>query len=361
MKRVLFYAKSEIQIYANAAVFNTNYEEFADINVDPDTTKESVELEVMTKVFSKKGWECFWTCLDWLKEEGGTLRFYDPIHRSERLVTISDMNENFEVIIFRIIGTVEKNRDWILRALDILEENFKGLIFNHPKAMKYGITKDYLLKLQDAGFPVIPTVRFDPTVSFVDLIQGAEVGKQYIIKPTTGELSNSLAELVSNDCVRFFDKGESAFKTVPGEGYLRFKEGKLGGWLLQPLLKNIKNGEYQLIFFGEKLSHGLKKTYLNITDENPLPSQKYREVALYEPAEHELEMALLVREYFQVELLMPIYSFRFDYIKTQNDEIKILEFEILNPGFFLGYIKDDNVKFCIAYQFEKAILRQLSR
>lgn len=344
MRQILFYAKHPEQIEANAKVLDNNFEKLADIDVHSDKTVESIELDVLTKVFSKKGWDCYWTCLNWLDLDKGTIKFFEPFKRTTEIIKINQLSDNFAVILFRIIGTVEGQRDFVSKAIDTLQQNFSGLLINHPETMKYGIRKDYILELQANGFPVIPTKYFENTVTLDSVTASIDNPTKYIIKPVTGELSNSLTTLDRVD-----------------ENFLRRKESKVGGWLVQPLLNEIWDGEYQLVFFRETFSHGCRKSYTKISDEMLLPSQDHREINLYEPTDKEKELALSVRKFFEDKLSKPIYTCRFDYLKMKDGSIKILEFEILNPGFFIGYLKDDVTKFNVAHKFAVEIKHMLSK
>ena len=365
MRQILFYAKHPKQIEANAKVLDTNFSKFADIDVHSDKTVESIELDVMTKVFSKKGWECHWTCLDWLNLGNGTIQFFEPFKQTTQTIKLNQLSEDFTVIVFRIIGTVEGKRALIDKAIDTLQGNFSGLLINHPETMKYGIKKDYIMELQKNGFPVIPSRYFDTTVSYADLYKATDPTKEYIIKSITGELSNSFAKVENADCVKYYHKDSNTEveteKVENGEQYLRRKENLIGGWLLQPYYKDILDeGEFQLVFFRDTFSHGLKKTYKKQIGFD-LPSQKQREINLYNPTDEEIDLALRIKDFFEKILLKPIYTFRFDYLKLKNGEIKILEFEILNPGFFIGYLKDDESKFNVAHKFAVEINRMLSK
>lgn len=338
MKRILFYAKHSRQIEANAKILNSDFSEFKSIDLQADITIESVELDVMTKVFFREGWECCWTCLEWLDFKNKTIMFFNPLKETIKTVGFNKISSYFAVIVFRIIGSVEGKRDFINKAIDSLQENFSGLMVNHPETMKYGIRKDYIFELQKSGFPVIPTKYYENTVTLDALTDSVDNLCEYVIKPTTGELSNSLTTL---------DKVDKAF--------LRKKKNKVGGWLVQPLVSEIWDGEYQLVFFRDNFSHGCRKMYTKVSSDMLLPSQDHRDIDFYNPEEKETELALSIKAFFEKNLSKPIYTFRFDYLKMRNGDIKILEFEVLNPGFFIGYLKDDTSKFNVANKFASEI------
>ena len=356
MKRILFFAKHETQIQANSAVFNTG-NELTKVDIHSKENNISVEMEVMTKVFIAKGWQCFWTCRNWIDLTNNIIQCFNPETKNTDRFLIDTLSNCFEVIIFRSIGSVEGNRDNIVKVIETLQNHFQGLIINHPETIKYGIRKDYVLELQSNGFPIIETQYFDKNVSYSTLIKSIKPKQQYIIKPTTGELSNSLA-VIENDTEIYDVKNE---QNENGETYLRRKERLVGGWLLQPLMKDIWDGEYQLVFFGNNFSHGCKKEYEKSLPDMKVPSQKFRNISLYTPTEQEKEIALSVKSFFENKLHKPIYTFRFDFLKQKNDNgIKIVEFEFLNPGFFIGYIGDNDKKIDICTNFEREVVRLIN-
>ena len=65
---------------------------------------------------------------------------------------------------------------------------------------------------------------------------------------------------------------------------MRYKESKVGGWVIQPIKNEIWNGEYQLVFVGGKLIYGQKKNYPK-GQESDLPNQKNRIIEKYHPSE----------------------------------------------------------------------------
>ena len=133
--------------------------------------------------------------------------------------------------------------------------------------MKKGMTKNYLVevdgeKLKEIGILTIPTKAYSKKVEYNQIKNDFSNLEKYLIKPITGELSNSL------NCLNNID-----------EDFLRKKQSKVGGWVVQPIKNEIWNGEYQLVFVGGKLIYGQKKNYKKELESN-IPNQKSRIIKL---------------------------------------------------------------------------------
>ena len=181
---------------------------------------------------------------------------------------INKINDNIDFMIIRNLGSVEGNFKIISEYLDFLIANYKGVVLNNPIAMRKGMTKDYLVEidskeLENIGVLTIPTKIYDNKLKFNQITDEYSNLENYLIKPSTGELSNSL------QCLNNID-----------EGFLRYKEDKVGGWVIQPIKNEIWNGEYQFVFIGDKLIYSQKKVYPNTSDNN-IPNQKSRIIEKY--------------------------------------------------------------------------------
>lgn len=320
----------------------------------------SLETLIMTKVFQDNGWRVFWTCIDFISSD---IRFFS--HATNRMTTIkaTELDSNFNAIVFRVVGSVDDKIKKIVTAINILEENFSGYIVNPPKTMKYAIRKDYILELQKSGFPVIPTTYFENSVSFSDITTGLSKSdfQKYLIKPVTGELSKSVAIIMDKRRISHEETSQTHSSRVIriGEEYLRYKQDKVGGWLLQPIVPEIWYGEYQVVYFGSTISHGFYKSYIKIDDDMLIPSNKHRNWALNEPSKLVTDTAIAIRNYFQDKLSYPIHQFRMDHIKVSETKIQILEYEMFNPGVLMLDPKQPEVDYKIASTFEKEILKHI--
>ena len=242
-----------------------------------------------------------------------------------RNMNINDINDEISFMILRNIGSVELNFKEIKKFLEYLIENYKGKVLNNPQAMLKGMTKHYLTQLDPKilktfGINLIPTKIFGKEITFEEICKEyPEHREKYLIKPVTGELSNSLKCLAEID-----------------EQFLRYKETKVGGWVIQPIQKEIWKGEFQLSFLGGKLIYSQMKEYTKTN--NNIPVQKSRIIKKYKPTEKETKSLQKLIEYVSNLYDLQIDICRTDFMKEADGTIKLLEFEMVNPGYFIGYM-----------------------
>lgn len=141
-----------------------------------------------------------------------------------------------------------------------------------------------------------------------------------IIKPITGECGNSV-DLVSNY----------------NEEILRYKEGKVGGWIVQPKIKDIILGERSLIYIDGKLSHAVKK--IPQGESLKVNARWQPQCEPYIPTNEERNLAEEILSFWSYKLL----TVRIDLVQD-GDTIRIMEVETVNPGFYLDKISSQELK-----------------
>lgn len=293
-----------------------------------ENTKYSHEVKEMIDEFYNHNWGVYLTTIENFSN-GIWHDVYSVNEQKQADLTLDDINNKMNFMIIRNLGSVEGNFKMISEYLDYIIANYKGIALNNPKAMKKGMVKNYLVdldsdELESIGIHTIPTKIFDKSVSYQDILNGYQSLDKYLIKPTTGELSNSLK------CLKDID-----------EDFLRYKEDKVGGWVIQPIMKEIWNGEYQMVFIGNELTYAQKKIYPNDSLTN-IPNQKNRIIEKYNLTEQELEIGLKLIKYFSKLYDINIDICRIDFMKNADNEPILIEFEMVNPGFFIGYMKEDD-------------------
>ena len=117
-------------------------------------------------------------------------------------------------------------------------------VFNPPAVMTWLTDKRYLLDLEEAGVPVVPTAHVAPgsAIQLADCFQGP-----LVIKPAISAAGEGLVLLQT-------EPEAEAFQTE----FTRLNATQ--GYLLQPLIDEIRSeGEWSLIYFGGAYSHALLK------------------------------------------------------------------------------------------------------
>lgn len=343
-KSVLIHAADHKMLQAN--VLHKDPTRMARLTEDEqEIVKNSMsnELHYITDACIENGWSVFWCTLEDTDIE--MLHFasvYDVINGEYLSLTNAELNNRIDVVLARVLGSIEGKLSTVKRYFEKLRESFEGITINDPTSAIYGLRKDYLFELAGAGYPTIATDYFENTVTFSELEQKYRGSMDlHLVKPVTGELSNSLRVLGETD-----------------EKFFRHKESLVGGWLVQPVMSEIWQGEYQLFFLGDSCTYANKKIYHQDPEHPVIPSQKNRLIHPYVPQEDELALARHIKAFWRDHLHLETDIFRLDFIKTANGSPIIVEFETVNPGFFIKYIDDERRK-KIATDFEVFLTQRL--
>lgn len=320
MKNILIHVR-------NAEVLN-NYIFMIKNNKYNEDIKYSREVRQMIEEFYNNNWGVYLTTIE--NFSNGIWNDIYFVNENRKMnMNIDEVNNKIAFMMIRNLGSVEGNFQMISDYLDYLIDNYKGIALNNPVAMRKGMTKNYLVeidseKLKEIGIITIPTKAYSKKVEYSQIKNEYSQLENYLIKPITGELSNSLK------CLKDID-----------EEFLRYKENKVGGWVVQPIKNEIWNGEYQLVFVGGKLIYGQKKNYPKEL-ESDLPNQKNRVIEKYYPSENEIEVMENIIKYFAELYNIKLDICRIDFMKDADGTPILIEFEMVNPGFFIGYMKEDD-------------------
>ncbi|GEC10548.1 hypothetical protein SSP24_82030 [Streptomyces spinoverrucosus] len=274
----------------------------------------------MTEVFQERGWKCYWVTFDDIDVASlHHSRVYDVSEQKFLRLNTIELNARVDVVLARVMGSVEGKIGNVREYFERLQEEFHGVTLNDPASVLYGLRKDYLFEYAKAGFATIPTEYFDRTVSFAELerVHRGQLDR-YVIKPVTGELGNSFASLASID-----------------EGVLRHKEPLVGGWLVQPFMPSIWEGEYQLFFIGNTLVQGIRKVHRKVPG-IAVPQPTDRSFEKHQPTPAEEAFARRAKAFWTGDLGRPIDICRVDFIKDTDGSPLLLEFEAVNPGFLFN-------------------------
>ena len=158
--------------------------------------------------------------------------------------------DDFDAVIIRSTWDYQQKEKLFFKTLQSIEAS-NATLYNSLDAVKWNINKRYLLELEKKDITIIPSKFYDSfNFEIVSHLFSFFNKNKLIIKPCVSanaddtfilELSkmSSLKPLLENT---FFQKD----------------------FLIQPFIQSIKNeGEYSLIYFGNKLSHVLLKTPKN--------------------------------------------------------------------------------------------------
>lgn len=320
MKNILIHVKNIELIHM--------YEDFLNNGYD-DSKIYSKEVKNMIDIFNASDdWNVYLTSIDNLDYDKNIYYdIYDTKDKKYIDFTLEEINKKIDAMVIRVIGSIEGNFFNIKKYLEYIRDNYKGLVINNPSAMLKGMTKHYLCEidpeyLKSIGIGTIKTKIYENTVKYSELKKEYKDMDKYLIKPVSGELSNSLSNLGLID-----------------EEFLRYKEEKVLGWVVQPIMKEIWNGEFQMLFLNSELIYSQYKEYKK---EGSIPNQKNRRLHKYKPTLFEIEKFKKLIDYFKSLYNIDINICRIDFMKDEYGEPILLEFEMVNPGFFIGYMNSDD-------------------
>lgn len=344
MKKIMFHVPSNIiaekltKICRNNKINIKNIDKYILENNIVNMVDFSYESYFVIKEFMKNNWECYITGMDSIDIKKLNFKsIYDVKKGTVSQFNIEKLNKKIDIMFVKVVGDVFRRVEYISEYLTNLNDNFNGIIINNPKAMLKGMDKRYLIDLIGRGMSVIDTTYFKKDISFNDIDRKIKNKKDYIIKPINGELSTNLSQL---DCI--------------SEEILRNAESSVEGWIMQPYMKEIWNGEYQMFFIGDKYIRAQKKEYsfVNEDEKNKAPNQGSRKIIAYIPIKQEIKKALEYKREFEKLYDTELLIWRCDYIKDKNNEVKLLELETVNPGWFFRYISIEEKKYFVKIIFD---------
>lgn len=282
---------------------------------------------------------CFVTCLTWpdiSDSDGLVARALEA-----RGVAVSALAWNqpearfdgFDAVIFRASWDYHHAPEAYLAWLARWEA--AGVRFwNPPALIRWNLTKRYLLDLERAGVPVIPTVVLDhPAAIHLPGVLAERGWRRAVVKPVLGASAHDVALVELGDC--------SAVAAAIDDGRLRRPV------LVQPFIEEIKTrGEWSLVFIEGALTHAMVK--------RPGPGD-FRVQAHYggtserAHASPALERAGIIA--LEALPVAPLYA-RVDGVET-GDGFLVMEVEVHEPGLFFPAAPE------AAQAFAEAIIRRL--
>jgi len=144
---------------------------------------------------------------------------------------------NYDTLILRSCWNYHLYPEKFLAWLAKIEKlNIK--LWNPAKIVRWNINKKYLFDLEKKGFDVVPSklINANAVLNFDEISQQFDCS-ELIIKPAIGASAYGLKRINKTAKLRLPDSG----------------------FLIQPYLAEIKNGELSLLFFGNSYSHAVIK------------------------------------------------------------------------------------------------------
>jgi glutathione synthase/RimK-type ligase-like ATP-grasp enzyme len=194
-------------------------------------------------------------------------------------------------------------------------------LFNPEPLIEWNARKGYLLELEQAGAPVIPTVWLDPGGAPGGLAaalrrQGWE---RAFLKPQVG--ASARLTLPFDSSADGLAAAEALLAANPRES-----------WLLQPFLARVlEEGEVSAIFVDGELSHGVRKT--PVAGDYRVQDDYGARDEPWEPTSAELELCR------KIVGLIPgpwLYA-RVDLLRDDHGQLVLTELELIEPSLFFRH------------------------
>lgn len=210
-------------------------------------------------------------------------------------------------------------------------------LLNPPAVVAWNTDKHYLVHLQRAGVPVVPTRFVEPgddvasaLQSFIDggdavPVNGHGVAfDQFVVKPSIGAGSRDTARY------RRADRAQALTHLT------RLVVTERRSAMLQPYLASVDNlGETALVYLGGEPSHAIRKGPLLQLDAGLVAGLfAPEEITRREPGADERQLAAAA--YGAIPFAPPLYA-RIDMIRDARGAPVVLELEMTEPSLFLTH------------------------
>ena len=159
---------------------------------------QNAEYYLYAEEAIRRGIDTYWLGLDTVgncENEITDIKLYHLNSQKPIMTKISELDKLSDTLVVRTIGNVTERIDLIKKVMLFLQKNYHGEIINNPDYILYGSNKRYLLDLQNAKMPVIPTDFYIGESDIASIRKKYDDPQKFIIKPAVGELSKGFYKL----------------------------------------------------------------------------------------------------------------------------------------------------------------------
>jgi hypothetical protein len=225
--------------------------------------------------------------------------------------------QELDAVILRSTWNYHRQLQHFLQWLEMLDQ-LKIRVWNPTVVIRANVSKKYMIDLQNAGIPIVPTV-FLPLnkTAHLRLILEKENWERVIIKP---EVSASAYQTITASLTNAEDDQKQLDEIL-----------KTSGALIQEFRNEIiETGEWSFIFFGRKFSHAVLKHPR--AGDFRVQEELGGIIQATSPSDSLIQQAQRILDQVQGMLL---YA-RVDGI-VAKDELLVMELELIEPSLFMGF------------------------
>jgi glutathione synthase/RimK-type ligase-like ATP-grasp enzyme len=190
-------------------------------------------------------------------------------------------------------------------------------LYNNVELLRWNSNKHYLLDLERASVPIVPTVFFqkEQPVNLGEVLDQHQWVKG-VLKPAVGLSTFGVKKIARTDL-----DSQSHLNTML----------KTSDVLLQPFIESVHDrGERALVFPGGDYSHTVRKS-----DFQPLAQAGEAGETIVAPEQSELKLADLILK----QVKIPVAFARVDLIKDTDGQDLLMELELVEPSLYMGMHK----------------------
>lgn len=254
----------------------------------------------------------------------------------------------YKVLVIKSIWGFQKDKEVFDKFLEEVSKN-KIPLYNSIEIISNNYDKEKQFKLLDKyHIKHIETIFIKNNAKIEDNIK--EIWEntfnnydKLVIKPVVSESSADTYIINLN---------ESGKNTITIKDVRNKYQGINYSLMLQPFIKEVKDGEYSVICFSNKLSHVIKRC-VSVFGEKPYI--KYIEKETIDKKMIEIVNKICSIEEYQNNLYM-----RIDLVKT-NEEYQVMEVELLDPQLFLNAITSKHCQKEAYQTFTKEIINRVNK
>lgn len=235
----------------------------------------------------------------------------------------------YEFVIIRSTWDYQNNYREFLETLQNIEKQTR--LENPLSLVQWNIDKSYLRDLRNKGIEIVPTefrsgIKKGDIANYFDQFSTGEI----IIKPAISANADDTFRLDRATAVHMERKLINVFKSR--------------SHLVQPFMKNIKEGEYSLFYFGGKYSHTILKKPK--TNDFRVQEEHGGVLASVTPP---VELKNQAQKVIYTLDGVPLYA-RTDFVRSPENTFALMELELIEPSLYFNMDKKAAEKFVSAFQ-----------
>ena len=231
--------------------------------------------------------------------------------------------DRYDLVVIRSVWDyvphIDRYRRW-LSSMDLL-----GTLRNPAPLVTWNLDKRYLIELEAAGVPVIPTRVATSPEELIDRL--SSVDQEVVVKPVLSAGSVDTGRFAADD-----SNAAELGRRILGNG---------SPVMVQPAVPSVATeGEISAVLFAGQLSHAFRKGPMLALGGEVLDGYRGLESVSLTADQYRVAKKAMaaVNQIAAAELgvMLPLLYARVDLVRTEDNRAAVLEVELNEPSFFLA-------------------------